>query len=92
MAKEYIQQANENIPTPDEFIESSSLSRLQFILFQLENSLILTNRRRNNLITQIFPLKHTTEFAKVATSISRFTCLSLPHFHVLEEALPLLWT
>ena len=85
MAMEHIQQAIENIPTSDEFFECPELSRFQFILCQLENSLIPENRRRYNLITQILALKTHIISPACCKYLQGLPCLTLPHFHTLEK-------
>ena len=85
MAMEHIQQTIGKIPTSDEFFECPELSRLQFILCQLENSLIPKNRRRYNLITQILALKTHLISPACYKYLQGLPCLSLPHFHTLEK-------
>ena len=85
IAMEHTQQAIGKIPTSDEFFECPEISRLQFILCQLENSLIPKNRRRYNLMTQILALKTLLIWPACYKYLQGLPCLSLPHFHTLEK-------
>ena len=59
-AERHLQQIIDNMHETkfdDELIPYPKVSRLQFIICQLQNSLVPKNRRRNNVLTQILSLK-----------------------------------
>ena len=59
-AERHLQQIIDNMhetKSDDELIPYPEVSRLQFIICQLQNSLVPKNRRRYNVLTQILSLK-----------------------------------
>ena len=86
-AKAHIQQAIDVIHLDSylEPFECPELSRLQFILCQLENSLVPRNRRRYNILTQILSLKTHLISPACYKYLQQMPCLSLPHFNTLNK-------
>ena len=63
----------------DDLVPGADVSRLQFVLCQLRNSIVLKNRRRYNVLTQILSLKtHRISLASYQYLQSIF-CICLPH-------------
>ena len=66
------------------FENESILSRLQFILCQLENLFAPKNRRRY-VITQVIALKSHLLSPAYYTYLQSLGCLTLPHYHTLQK-------
>ena len=67
------------------FVNELILSRLQFILCQLENLLAPKNRRRYNVITQVIALKSHLLSPACYNYLQSLGCLTLPHYHTLQK-------
>ena len=87
-AGNHIQQATDNLTyskSDKKFIDCPELSKLQFIICQLQNSHVPKIRRRYNILTQILaPKTHlisTTEY----NYLQSMSSLYLPHFNTLEK-------
>ena len=66
-------------------MHSSDLEKLQFIICQLENTIISKNRRRYNVITQIMAIKTHLISPAGYRYLQGLDCLSLPHVHTLDK-------
>ena len=87
-AESNIQQVIDNMyhsKSDDELIPCPEVSRLQFILCQLQNSLVPKNRRRYSVLTQILSLK--THLISPASYhyLQSMSCISLPHSNTLQK-------
>ena len=85
-AKEHIIEAISDIKQNDGVeIHSFDLEKLQFIICQLENTIIPKNRRRSNVITQIMAIKTHLISPASYRYLQGLDCLSLPHVHTLDK-------
>ena len=88
-ARDHIQQVIDNFRnksgSDNELHDSPEVLRLQFIICQLQNSLIPKTRRRYNILTQILTLKTHLISPKCYKHLQGMSCLSLPHFNTLEK-------
>ena len=82
-AKEHIIEAISDIQQNE--IHSSDLEKLQFIICQLENTIIPKKRRRYNVITQIMAIKIHLISPASYIYLQGLDCLSLPHVHTLDK-------
>ena len=81
-AERHLQQIIDNMhetKSDDELIPYPEVSRLQFIICQLQNSLVPKNRRRYNVLTQILSLKTHLISPVSYQYLQSMSCLSLPH-------------
>ena len=69
----------------EELIYCPELSKLQFIICQLQNSHVPKNRRRYNILTQILALKTHLISPAGYNYLQSMSSLSLPHFNTLEK-------
>ena len=65
-------------------IHSSDIEKLQFLICQLENTLIPKNRRRCNVVTQIMTIKTYLISPASYRYLQGLDCLSLPYDHTLD--------
>ena len=87
-AENHIQQAIDNMTyskSDEELIDCPELSKLQFIICQLQNSHVPKNRRRYNILTQILALKSHLISPAGYNYLQSMSSLSLPHFNTLEK-------
>ena len=63
----------------------SSLSRLHLIQCQLDNVLVLKNRRKYNVITQVMALKAHLISPSFYRNLQSLDCISLPHPKTLQQ-------
>ena len=87
-AERHLQQIIDNMletKSDDELIPYPEVSRLQFIICQLQNSLVPKNRRRYNVLTQILSLKTHLISPVSYQYLQSMSCLSLPHPSTLQK-------
>ena len=85
-AKEHIEQAISDLI--DKYVsesDCSELSRLQFIICQLENAFVHKKKRRYNIITQIMAIQAHLISPACYNFLQRLDCISLPHVNILEK-------
>ena len=93
-AESHIQQVIDNMydgKSDDDLVPCPEVSRLQFVLCQLRNSLVPKKRRRYNVLVQILALNHTHFpcFLSLSTEHVLPFCSS---FQYLTKNLFILWT
>ena len=81
-AESHILQAIDNMYHPEsdnDLVPGADVSRLQFVLCQLRNSIVPKNRRRYNVLTQILSLKTHLISPASYQYLQSISCISLPH-------------
>ena len=86
-AESHILQVIDNMYHPEsdnDLVPGADVSRLQFVLCQLRNSIVSKNRRRYNVLTQILSLKTHLISPASYQYLQSISCISLPHSNTLQ--------
>ena len=87
-AESHILQVIDNMYHPEsdnDLVPGADVSRLQFVLCQLRNSIVPKNRRRYNVLTQILSLKTHLISPASYQYLQSISCISLPHSNTLQK-------
>lgn len=85
-AKQHIEKVIDSASIEDsENYSSSVITKLQFIICQLDNIYIPKNRRRYNIITQVMSIKTHLISPACYAYLQGLECLSLPHVQTLNK-------
>ena len=87
-AESHILQVIDNMYHPEsdnDLVPGADVSRLQFVLCQLRNSIVPKNKRGYNVLTQILSLKTHIISPASYQYLQSISCISLPHSNTLQK-------